>query len=349
MIGLVLRWMIYSSIVSLLVIISTYSLGRAFPAPAMSFQVRMPDQSGDSAIHLYDWNNRRSLPLILNVRPEAYVWSPDGTKIVVSQLDEGITITVYDAMRGHPILPAKRGLFPAWSPDSTQLTFVRATAYGNETDSDVMVWTLATDTELNLTNSRDIDENLPFWSPDGESVIYRAQQANEAIQWQRISLGTSETTIDPLVTGAEVSPDGQWTARRIGNSARGQLQIFSRAGELQDEHDVETGNELIWSPDSRYVALAQPFPLGFRGFAGFPILVYDLHTNTVSSFLEDFQERLYVMGVAWTPDGRLTMLVIDEFTRARTWMMLDVATGEVEVRWLESSFLPSNIAWLPNG
>lgn len=351
MVRIASRWIALSTLAGVSFILSVYSMAHLAPAPVASFQARQGGPSGNSyAIYLYDWQTRHTYPIISDVRPEQYAWSPDGHSIAVTELaDTGITFTLYDVRSGQVRVPPRRGLFPVWSPDSQRVAFVRAAAYGNAVDSDVVVLTLATHTETNLTNSPDVDENYPFWSADGDAVVYYAQGDGDAARWQRTALDSRHTVPQMLPAGAVVSPDGQWMARLTADFTSGQLQVFDREGQLVREREVmNTANDILWSPDSRYVALAQPLPLGIRGLASFPIIIYDVGRDTLLARLEAWREHLTMAGAAWVPDGHLSLLVVDQTNGARAWVLLDVATHTVQRRAIPAALAPSNLQWQPN-
>jgi TolB protein len=110
-------------------------------------------------------------------------WSPDGKRIAFeSYREDNLDIYVMDAdgnnVRRLTTDPAP-DYSPAWSPDGSAIAFV---SYRNG-NQDIFLYLLQGDmagTEINVTNSPDVNESDPAWSPDGKRLAYTISRAGYA-------------------------------------------------------------------------------------------------------------------------------------------------------------------------
>ncbi|MBC7226710.1 MAG: PD40 domain-containing protein [Thermoflexales bacterium] len=110
-------------------------------------------------------------------------WSPDGEQIAFeSYREDNLDIYVMDAdgnnVRRLTTDPAP-DYSPAWSPDGSAVAFV---SYRNG-NQDIFLYFIDGDlagTEINVTNSPDVNESDPAWSPDGKRLAYTIARAGYA-------------------------------------------------------------------------------------------------------------------------------------------------------------------------
>lgn len=135
------------------------------------------------------------------------------------------------------------------------------------------------------------------WSPDGERLLYRYDQAFTHVHLidaqgrgrQRLA---EQTT--PNVYEALWSPDGRWLAF-TGDEPERRAVYLARAdgGDVRRITDLEQNYGLLtWSPDSRALAFQS---------LGDDLYRYDLETETIIN-LTDHPARDILP--AWSPDGR---------------------------------------------
>src|SRR5512143_3486791 len=72
-------------------------------------------------------------------------------------------------------------LNPAWSPDSQQIAYTRCAIYDKEKGREapgceLFVMTVATRETMQLTRNDSYD-GQPSWSPDGQQIVYRREEA----------------------------------------------------------------------------------------------------------------------------------------------------------------------------
>lgn len=141
--------------------------------------------------------------------PGNLAWSPDGARIAYdttfedysAECDWQSDIWSVPALGGTPQLEVRSGCSPSWSPDGSQLAFVR--------DYDwLTVWVrdMASGAERQLSTREAVD---PSWSADGTKLVYSGP--GDYYSWEIFAInadGTEET----LVYGDEDEPQlsPQW-------------------------------------------------------------------------------------------------------------------------------------------
>ncbi len=162
-------------------------------------------------------------------------WSPDGTKIVFANGDDGnLWVINADGTNATQLTFPQEGDFinsnfePDWSPDGTQIAFTTE----REGDRDLYVMNADGTSPHNLfVGGEPIvifgdfppyqgDEYDPSWSPDGTKILYTASRATGTEIATVVVAGASAETEVLLTTGLgepdysepEWSPDGQLIA-----------------------------------------------------------------------------------------------------------------------------------------
>lgn len=145
-------------------------------------------------------------------------WSPDGKTIAFSTVGERQTvIALYDVESGTRTDLTMRGgknIFPAWSPDSTQIAYI-ATTSGSE-----VLWLMQADgigQRLYISLETKVRYENPAWSTDGSTLVFTKIGGGIAVSRLHASPISSEGAVEVALsedllprTDASYSPDGLW-------------------------------------------------------------------------------------------------------------------------------------------
>jgi Tol biopolymer transport system component len=149
-------------------------------------------------------------------------WSADGRKLVfVSDRGQHDQLYVYNLRtRGttQVTTPGKAGAIaeaPVWSPRGGTIAFVRST--GGQSD----VYSVRADGSglTQLTDTPDVSEMAPDWSPDAGRLVYHRYAGasggcfGDGIYWLRLSNGSTHKAIDTACS--DISPRWSPDGRRI--------------------------------------------------------------------------------------------------------------------------------------
>ncbi len=198
--------------------------------------------------------------------------------------------------------------FCHWSPDGQWLV------YGNQ--GDLFIYNNKTGENINLTNTPDKWELLPFWSPDGSK------------------LGFTSRPLDPRE--GRPSIDDDWVMSGPGGGSPAIICLDGTGYKILDEKLVI--NPLSWSPDGKTVAYG----------AGDSIHLYSLKDNKsiLISPAEIGIEAKFIGSPSWSPkrfeiafffsldDKESTREEILDGTASPTkqgFALLDLKTNEVNV------------------
>lgn len=186
--------------------------------------------------------NITNTPLVNEAQP---AWSADASRLAYLRDDLGVQVLVVANADGSGAIdvtptPALQNS-PTWSPDGTRIAVSRMVPGTTiSTQYDIIVITVATGAEVNITGSAsiyDFDEREPAWSPDGTKIAFSGVRF--------------EDTVDPI-TGDPVTYV-QWEIVTINPDGTGE-QILSggvpgsvRATRLEEDRAP------AWSPDGQSI------------------------------------------------------------------------------------------------
>jgi Tol biopolymer transport system component len=141
---------------------------------------------------------------------------------------------------------------PAWSPDGTQLAFVRLE---DKQESDIYVMNTDGSGLTNLTNTPNGSENSPAWSPDGQRIAYTGEGPDIYVM---NASGSGQANLTHSADGSDSEPAWSPDAKRI---------LFIRAQRRGDEGsagiyimNADGGNQhrLPGGPDADEVIPSSP-------------------------------------------------------------------------------------------
>ncbi|MEO8970003.1 MAG: hypothetical protein ABI406_00195 [Ktedonobacteraceae bacterium] len=235
------------------------------------------------------------------------VWSPDGKRVAVVAVGQGVQI--YAATTGKLLdtypannqasLSMKTGasmlsggsgaMATAWSPDGTLMATGFFGSYGNS----VQVWNTTTNKlVLNYTGNADVVGSVA-WSPDGKYIVSASYDGSTQV-WNA-STGHKISDFEDhqrQLSQAAWSPDGKTIAYIIGDQVK---VVNPFTGKVLITHtgpnDKYGLTDLTWSPDSKSIASA-----------GDHIELWDVATGkTYYTFTKNpFSIRV----LTWSPDGK---------------------------------------------
>ncbi len=127
---------------------------------------------------------------------------------------------------------------------------------GGRGDLDIWVQQVSGGTPLRLTDNP-ADDIDPTFSPDGETIAYRAEGAEDGI-YLVPALGGRRTLLAPGGYRPRFSPDGThiayWTGERMFRAARIFIVPTSGGSPVPFVSDFPYAAYPLWSPDGRYIA-----------------------------------------------------------------------------------------------
>jgi WD40 repeat protein len=157
-----------------------------------------------SIVQVWDAHTGRNLASFHLAAPMSeLVWTPDGTRIVISGDKEVEVVNVATQRIVLKVIPTRIDLLPVWalSPDGTRIASLRG---GNT----VQVWDAVTGSKLNAYQSQGKSVNVIAWSPDSHSIATGSMDGTVQV-WSgntgpEIYHGDSSTVVNIVW-----SPDGK--------------------------------------------------------------------------------------------------------------------------------------------
>jgi Tol biopolymer transport system component len=184
----------------------------------------------------------------------------------------------------------------SWSPDGKKLVFE---SNGKPYSSDIYVINSDGSSEINLTNTQEIQESNPSWSPDGKKIVFISNHDGEKDLFSINSDGTKLTQLTHDMGRNDYpnwSPNGKYIyfTNWQDDSNNVEPRIFrikndgSEVVKLNDE-----GYKPICSPDGNYIIFQR---------------LVNIHYSSIIRIKIDGSEEIMLTengsGPSWSPDGK---------------------------------------------
>ncbi len=212
-------------------------------------------------------------------------WSPDGKKIVFSEMPDGSGTGLYDLETRKVTTLVHPGKDAAWSPaPNGPIAFVRG---GGEKEE---IWLM----DASGTNPRKVaDGGFPSWGSGGKTLFFHSRTLGRVMALRLAEPNLTAPDPGPKVDAwyPVISPDESKIAATGGQW----LRVFDlKSGKILKEWPTRWGGGAVgWSPDSKWV--------GFGSFGGNDDGMWLLH-------LDEAEACRVLPGPctcpAWSPDGQ---------------------------------------------
>ena len=236
--------------------------------------------------------------------PEQPTLSPDGTRIafVLRTTDrEGDRDTralwQVPAAGGAatPLTHATADSTPVWSPDGSQLAFLRAQ------DGPAQVWILpAAGGEARALTTLPLGAGAPAWSPDGERIAFTAPVDSAALPGEGADTILARRSAPTATDRLGYKADG---AGNLGTLVQ-QLHVLDVASGTVTAltHGRSHASEPFWSPDGTLLAYSTSTDADSDLTMRIPVFVRS-STDPNSAAVRVSAADVQATAVGWTPDG----------------------------------------------
>jgi WD40 repeat protein/DNA-binding SARP family transcriptional activator len=260
------------------------------------------------------------------------IWSPDGTRLLTSGIDDG-TARIWDASRGEQLMQIANLVISAGS-DWSQKGDVIAIG-GN--DGLIHIWDISKGREIRkLPGTQPRINNVGF-SPSGAKLlaigdenvahIYDLTEATLSVEFD---IGSKA-----IISSAEWSPDGQKIAIGIGDNTS---KVWSAtSGEPQVVFDGHEGIIWMhsWSPSGDRFATASEDQT---------VIIWDAGTGDQRLIFRGHDNEVF--GLEWSPDGRRIASYDISSGKVILW---DSNSGEETLTFSGHEDIVIFATWSPNG
>jgi dipeptidyl aminopeptidase/acylaminoacyl peptidase len=219
-------------------------------------------------------------------------WSPDGKQVVfVSNISSRNNLWLVPAEGGWPTqltVSNQRQTNPMWSPNGRWIAYT--SDYDGNEQWDIFLVSPRNGQVMNLTNTREISEENPAWSPDSLRLAYSVKPKDGA----NYEIETIE-----------------WTTKKITH--------------VTSNTDKEWSNvSPIWSRDGKWIVFTQAHAAGKNA----NVFIADASTGHATNLTPHEGERLYGANDI-SPDGKTILITSNAENGYNNAGLLDVATKKI--------------------
>src|SRR5271165_4082397 len=272
--------------------------------------------------------------LFYSRRVTSPAWSPDGKEIVFSTNFTGrMNLWKVSANSGWPLqltVSDDRQFGATWAPDGGAIVYEQD--FGGSEYFDLFAIRSAGCSPVNLTNTPDISENGPLFSPDGKTIAFSYKPKTSPtvdialLDWKsrQVKKLTNEQTQDHLWQPVDWSGDGKYIIANRGNvgSTDASVYLIEVASGKAEELTPHKGEILFTasaiSPDSKTVLVTSNQRDGYQNAA-----LLDVASKKLK-WITDTQWE--ASSGNFSPDGKYATYEVNADGLTTTYLY-DIATG----------------------
>lgn len=138
--------------------------------------------------------------------------------------------------------------------------------------------------------------------PDGKNLVVLSDESDEVELWKLSASGDGSAPAEQLTRDSKIlrwdtapSPDGKWIAHNDKNQNLWLFDMATKTNKLLVKSENGTPDDLVWSPDSRYLAFVQSAENDLG-----QLKLYEIETGKTVNLTTD---RYTSYSPAFTPDG----------------------------------------------
>jgi len=293
---------------AIVILMSTFALAQSLPVPTAITDPKQITSQPDAQVE-------KSLTiekLYMTKAIGSTAWSPDGKTIAfVSNISGRNNLWQVSAEGGWPTqltISDQRQTSPAWSPDGKWIAYT--SDYDGDEQWDIFLVSPKTGKVVNLTNTREISEESPTWSPNSRYLAFMVKPKTSSVYeidvydylLKDVKHITVNTPKDKMNVNPIWSKDGKWIAYTQQQAKGTDSNIFvaelaTGKSVLLTPHQGEqlyTAND--FSPDGKNLLITSNASNGYDNVG-----LLDIASKKIDWLT---QEKWEMEGGNFSPDGK---------------------------------------------
>jgi len=245
------------------------------------YLLRLPSGKVENINNLYKYEM---------VFPSYPSWSPDGTKIILSQYKDNIgLLTIIDVLHGkiEEFTNIKLDCdYSCWSPNGEYVVFLGRST--DSTDNNYRLYILSIKNHLyHLVSTMSVGPNRPTWSPDSQKIMFSS--SDNRIFIANVNAEVTPELFIPVGVSPTWSPNGRFVVYRASKSIFLYDFQSKKKRKLISNFGFSDIKDFSWSADSQFIL----FKKLTERFS--PIEIMSIKEN-VSITLQEFGN---IKGLSW--------------------------------------------------